>query len=89
MTTTSCELTWLLYLLQDLHIHHLQLTLFFCDNQTTLHIADNPVFHERTKYIEIDCHLAREKIQADLLRTSYVSPTLQLVDLFTKPLGKE
>ncbi|XP_019231520.1 PREDICTED: uncharacterized protein LOC109212342 [Nicotiana attenuata] len=45
--------------------------------------------HERTKHIEIDCQIVREKLQAGMISPSYVPIHFQLADVFTKALGKD
>jgi hypothetical protein len=78
LAAATCELQWILYLLRDLHVPCAKTLVLYCDNLSAIHIAANPVFHERTKHLEIDCHLVREKLQAGL---NYEAITC----IFTKP----
>ncbi|RVW13589.1 Retrovirus-related Pol polyprotein from transposon RE1 [Vitis vinifera] len=89
MATTTCELVWIKTLLSDLMVLHPKHIIFYCDNQAALHITYNPVFHEHTKHIEIDCHYVREKFRSDLLMPIHISTQHQIVDIFTKALGKD
>lgn len=86
LASATCEIQWFLYLLNDLHITCSKPHVLYCDNQSALHIVANPVFHERTKHLEIDCHIVREKLQAGVLKLLPVSSQDQIADFFTKPL---
>ena len=86
MTLETCELTWLKHLLQELRFGKYEQMKLVCDNQTALHISSNPVFHERTKHIEVDCLFIKEKIAFRCMTTSFVNSNDQLADIFTKSL---
>ena len=73
MTLATCELIWLKHLLRELRFGKDEQMKLICDNQAALHIASNPVFHERTKHIEVDCHFIREKIASGCMATSFVN----------------
>ncbi|XP_019150387.1 PREDICTED: uncharacterized protein LOC109147209 [Ipomoea nil] len=73
MALATCELMWLKHLLQELQCGKVAQMTLICDNQAALHIASNPVYHERTKHIEVDCHFIREKIVSGCIKTSFVN----------------
>ncbi|RVX08580.1 Retrovirus-related Pol polyprotein from transposon RE2 [Vitis vinifera] len=86
MALATCELIWLRHLLRELRFGKDEQMKLICDNQAALHIASNPIFHEMTKHIEVDCHFIREKIASGCVATSFVNSNDQLVDIFTKSL---
>ncbi|RVW32180.1 Retrovirus-related Pol polyprotein from transposon RE2 [Vitis vinifera] len=73
MALATCELIWLKHLLRELRFGKDEQMKLICDNQAALHIASNPVFHERTKHIEVDCHFIREKIASGCVATNFVN----------------
>ncbi|CAH9141419.1 unnamed protein product [Cuscuta epithymum] len=89
MAVTVSEILWLRWLLRDLTIYQKGPTLLYCDNQAARHIALNPVFHERTKHVEMDCHFVRERVASNEIQPQYISTTNQVADIFTKALGTD
>lgn len=89
MAAATCELVWFKSLLNDFGISVEKPMQLFCNNQAVVHIASNLVYHERTKHIEIDCHIVREKIQVGLIKTFHISTNLQVADMMTKVIGSK
>jgi transposase InsO family protein len=86
LAIASAELCWIRTLLKDLGIFISQTPILWCDNVSALAIASNPVFHARTKHIEVDFHFVRERVLRKDLIVKFVSTTDQLADIFTKSL---
>jgi len=73
MASATYELVWLKQLLKELQFGDVTQITLICDNQTALHISSNPVFHERTKHIEIDYHFIKKKIVSGDIETKFVN----------------
>ncbi|XP_052181063.1 uncharacterized mitochondrial protein AtMg00810-like [Diospyros lotus] len=86
LASTASEITWINQILMDFHVFILSHALLFCDNQAAMHIANNPVFHDRTKHIELDCHFIRDKVVAGHIKLLPIRSQHLLADLFTKAL---
>lgn len=61
-------------------------SLIWCDNQSATHLANNPVFHARSKHIDLDLHFVRERVLSKDLSIHYIMSSNQIVDIFTKYL---
>nr|GEZ89870.1 ribonuclease H-like domain-containing protein [Tanacetum cinerariifolium] len=62
MVFVTCEIMWVLKVLKDFGQCDLTLVDLFCDNKSAIQIAANPVMYEKTKHVDIDVHLVREKV---------------------------
>lgn len=78
------ELTWLHRLLTELAIPNPSTIAVYYDSQSAIHIAHNPMFHERTKHIEVDCYFVRNKLHEGLITLDHVSTNDQLADILMK-----
>ncbi len=83
----SCEVAWLRKLLGNLGLHVDRQVIIYCDNLNSIQLARNPMFHARTKHIEVHYHFIKEKVVASEIDLIYVSIEDQVADIFTKVLG--
>ena len=88
MAHTASKMLWVHSLLRDLDIDVSTVMQMFCDNQATIFIANNPIFHERTKHIEIDCDFIQDLLMRKQIATPYVHSDDQLGDILMKLLAR-
>ncbi|KAJ4715914.1 Retrovirus-related Pol polyprotein from transposon TNT 1-94 [Melia azedarach] len=81
------ESTWLMQLMKDLHQPTGKVVELFCDNQSAIRLAENPVFHARTKHVEVHYHFVREKVLKGEIKMKYISTEEQVADMLTKGLN--
>ncbi|PKU66659.1 putative mitochondrial protein [Dendrobium catenatum] len=86
IASVTTEIIWLRQLLKELNCPQTEPTKLYCDNTSAIALANNPVYHARTKHIEIDCHFIRDCIKNRSIQIHHISSQDQLADLFTKSL---
>ncbi|MCO5579407.1 hypothetical protein L7F22_033262 [Adiantum nelumboides] len=87
--TATLECVWLRRLMADLDVGQDTANTIYTDSQSALAFARNPVFHARTKHIEVHYHYVKERLSAGEINLAYVPTQDNLADLFTKALSRE
>ena len=85
-SVTTYEGICLRRLLKDLQVQVSNPTTIFCDNISSIQLVKNPVYHTRTKHIEVHYHFACERVLSGEVKLMYVPTDRQSADIFTKPL---
>ena len=81
------EAVWLRLLLSNIRFE-LGATTIYEDNQGCIALAKNPVFHARTKHIDIKFHFLREKVEEGVIVLKYKPTDEMIADGLTKALGR-
>ncbi|KAK2985281.1 hypothetical protein RJ640_009794 [Escallonia rubra] len=87
IATVASELEWLKSLLFELHLAPPKPPTLWCDNIGSVYLSLNPIFHARTKHVEIDYHFVRERVARKAWDVRFISTVDQPADIFTKPLS--
>ncbi|KAF5471442.1 hypothetical protein F2P56_008232 [Juglans regia] len=86
LANTTAELIWLQSLIKELGFPLPHPPVLWCDNLGATYLTSNPVYHSRTKHMDIDFHFVRDRVAAKTLQVKFCSSKDQLADVFTKPL---
>lgn len=79
MASASCEIIWTQKFLKELKVNiRLPVSLLW-DNKFAIQLANNPIFHERSKHFEIDVHFIREKNATGSLELKKLDPLIKLL----------
>jgi histone deacetylase 1/2 len=89
VANATAEIIWIQGLLQELGIYLSRAPTLWCDNLGATYLSVNPVFHARTKHIEVDYHFVRERVARKALDIRFISTHDQLADVLTKPLATQ
>jgi histone deacetylase 1/2 len=86
LANATAEMLWIQKLLTEIGVKHSPKARLWCDNLGATYLSANPVFHARTKHIEIDFHFVRERVAQGLLDVRFIATGDQIADGFTKAL---
>ncbi|XP_071681765.1 uncharacterized protein [Lolium perenne] len=86
LANATAEVIWIESLLKELGIRRYETSCLWCDNMGATYLSANPIFHARTKHIEIDFHFVRERVASRQLDIRFITSKDQVADGFTKAL---
>ena len=85
----TAQAIWLRFVLEDFGEMQAEATPLYCDNTSTISMAKNLVFHQKTRHINRRYHFIRESLKEGLIDVKFCRGEVQLADIFTKALPKD
>lgn len=73
-------------ILKDLKLFAQEGVWLHCDNKSTIAIAHKSVKRDQTKYIKIDRHFIKEKIDEGIIILVFMGSSKQVADIFIKQM---
>ena len=89
LADVCAEVIWILSLLRELNVSNISVPKLWCDNLGATYMCANPIFHARTKHVEIDYHFVRDRVVSGDIQVNFISTKDQLANIFTKTLPKD
>jgi hypothetical protein len=81
LCATTCKVVWLRRLLEDVGKEEKEPTMIKCDNQSSINLGKNLIFHARTKHVDAQFHFVREKLLSNEIALMYCNTNKNDVDL--------
>ena len=88
MSNATYEAVWLRQNFEDVGENKKGPICINCDNQSAIKLEHNPMYHARSKHIEIQHHFVREKIESKEIDLIYCNTSDNVANIFTKPIGR-
>ena len=85
----ACQCVWLKRVLEKLGVEEKTGTVIMFDNNSTIQLSKNPVFHGKSKHIDVRFHFLRDLVNDGVVEMSYCNSQDQIADIMTKPLKLE
>jgi len=84
----TCGAIWLRKLLVNLFRRRMEATKIFCDNRSCIKLSENPVFHDHSKHIDLQCQFIRDYVQRGAVQLEYTPIGNHVAYILTKALGR-
>jgi hypothetical protein len=85
----ACQCVWLRRVLEKIEVEEKTATVIMCDNSSTIQLSKNPVFHGKSKHIDVKFHFLRDLVNDGVIKLIYCASENQIADIMTKPLKLE
>ena len=80
------EAVWIRHVLTELGLIQNSATTLKCDNQSAIQLANNPVYHSKTKHIDLATHYIRDLVADGIITLEYCPTEIQVADIFSKSM---